>query len=57
MRYKIYNKTFQPIQLLFDKETLILPKRERNAYIFVPYLNTQLQKLKKQELIKVTEVK
>jgi hypothetical protein len=54
--YKIYNKTFQPIQILFEKETMILPKRERNAFVHVPYLNEQLKKLKREELIKVKEV-
>lgn len=55
--YKVYNKTFQPIQIIFDKETMILPKRERNAFVSVPYLNEQLKKLQKEELIKVKEVK
>lgn len=55
--FKVYNKTFQPIQLLFEKDTLILPKRERNSFVFVPYLNSQLKKLKKQELVKIKEVK
>lgn len=54
--FKIYNKTFQPLQIIFDKETMILPKRERNAFVFVPYLNDLLKKLQKEELIKVKEV-
>ena len=54
--YKVYNKTFQPIQIIFDKETMILPKRERNAFVSVPYLNEQLKKLQKEELVKVKEV-
>lgn len=55
--FKIYNKTFQPIQIIFEKETMILPKRERNAFVYVPYLNQQLKRLQKDELIKVKETK
>lgn len=54
--FKIYNKTFQPIQIIFEKETMILPKRERNAFVYVPYLNQQLKRLQKDELIKVKEI-
>lgn len=55
--YKVYNKTFQPLQVIFEKDTTILPKRERNNYVYFPYLNKQLKKLKKDELIKVKETK
>lgn len=55
--YKVYNKTFQPFQILFEKETLILPRRERNSYVILPYLNEQLKRLRDQELIRVKKTK
>lgn len=53
--YRIYNKTFQPLQILFDKDTLIIPIRKRNSFVEVPFLNEQLKKLEKDELIKIKE--
>ena len=53
--YRVYNMTFQPIQILYEKETMILPKRKRNSYVLVENLNEQLKKLRKDNLIKVKE--
>lgn len=54
--YKVYNKTFQPIQIIVDKETIILPKRQRNGYVSVNEKTEQMKKLEKDELIKVKQV-
>lgn len=54
--YKVYNKTFQPLQIIFNKDTVILPKRERNSFIVFPYLNKQLKRLEKNEIIRVKKI-
>ena len=51
--YKVYNQTFQPIQIIFEKETVILPKRKRNSFIEFPHINEQMKKIEKEGLIKI----
>lgn len=51
--YKIYNKTFQPLQIMVNQETIILPKRARNSFVKVRSLTEQIKTLEKKDLIKV----
>lgn len=55
--FKIVNKTYQPIQLIFKGETTILPVRGRNNYIVVYELSKQIENLAKKELIAIRKIR
>lgn len=55
--FKIVNKTYQPIQLIIDNKTSILPVRGRNNYIVVSEITRQIQNLARKELIVIRKVR
>jgi ribosomal protein L35 len=58
MRYKITNKTFQPLQIVMGtNETHIIEGRAGNNVIFLNEINKQIRNLEKKGLVKVREYK
>lgn len=58
MKYKITNKTFQPLQIVMgSNETHIIEGRAGNNVIYLTQINKQIKNLHKRGLIKVREIK
>lgn len=58
MKYKITNKTFQPLQLVLGpNETHVLEGRAGNNIIYLPVINQQISNLHKRGLVKIREMK
>jgi hypothetical protein len=58
MKYKITNKTFQPLQIVIGpNETYIIEGRAGNNIIYLKNINTQIKNLYRKGLIKIREMK
>lgn len=58
MRYKITNKTFQPLQIVMgSNETHLIEGRAGNNVIYLPEINNQIKNLQRRGLVKVREIK
>jgi|GEM_PF-3186547 hypothetical protein len=58
MKYKITNKTFQPLQIVIGtNETHIIEGRAGNNIIFLPVINKQIKNMHRKGLIKIREMK
>lgn len=55
--FKIVNKTYQPMQLLINGDSFLLPSRGRNNFIIVFNITRQIENLAKKELIVIRKVR
>jgi len=55
--FKVSNKTYQPLQLIINKQVYLLPARGKNNYVIVYNITKQMQTIESKGLITIRKIR